>query len=445
MADTLQFRTGGMLAGVLGLIFMGMVGAGAPASAESYYVDPTAKAGAADGSRDHPWPSVVKALKSGTVVGGDVLHLAPGEHGDIRLERLVFEAPVTLLSDPQDPAHFSYLHIKWVRNLVVDGVAIWPTEGSASTTGPLIEENGVNTVLRNLDIRGRADAPAYLDWTKDDWLTRQRGALRSKGRNMRFENNTILGMAMAIGTIGEGAQVIGNTIRGFSGDAIRAIGDQSLVQGNTAMDCVKVNDNHDDGIQSWSRGANGRSGGGVVQGLTLDANTIIEWTGPEDHPLRCALQGIGLFDGMFEDLTITNNVIAVSAFHGISVYGGKNVLIANNTLINAKGISRKAPWIGVYPHKNKTPSQDVIVANNIAPAYKLTPDFKERNQAIANHVVIYPARDMYLSGPESFRLKPDSALRGTADPTLAPKTDRTGQTRGRTGGASTNPGAFDGG
>lgn len=428
------------LAAALAAVLAGLAGAGL---AESYHVDPAAAAvPAADGSRDRPWPSVAAALNSGRVVGGDTVHLAPGDHGDVLLERLAFEAPVTLLSDPRDRAHFSYLNLKWVRNLVVDGVALWPKAGSRSTAGPLIEENGAHIVLRNLEIRGREDAADYRGWSKQDWLTEQRGALRSKGRHMRFENSTILGVGHAIATIGEGAQVRGNTIDGFAGDAIRAIGDDTLVQGNTITDCIKVDDNHDDGVQSWSRGADGRSGGGVVRALTVDANTIVEWTGPKDHPLRCALQGIGLFDGMFEDLTVSNNVIVISAFHGIGVYGAVGARIVNNTLINANGISRKAPWIGIFPHKDGTPSTGATVANNIAPTYVLQPDFAKRNRALANHVVIYPARDLQISGGGQFRLKPGSRLHGTADAALAPGTDRSGQPRGLDG--TTDPGAFDG-
>jgi hypothetical protein len=100
--------------------------------------------------------------------------------------------------------------------------------------------------------------------------------------------------------------------------------------------------------------------------MTVENNTFIEWNSPVVNPLRCALQGIGFFDGPYQDLIIRNNVISTAQYHGISVYGGINVKILNNTVVNNNGIEGSTPWIGVWNNKDGTPPQNVLVANNLA-------------------------------------------------------------------------------
>jgi len=424
----------------LGSVFLTMAFTGA-GLAETYHVDPAAAAEGADGSSAHPWPSLQAAFAAGRLAGGDTVDLAAGTYGAVTLAKVGFATPLTLLSAPGHGAHFSKLTLTGTRNLVVDGIRVAPEQNVAGKHGQLIEENGTNTVLRNLDVWGQADVSDFYSWSKDDWNGMTYSGVRSRGKNLVLENSTFTATDFAIGTVGDGAKVLHNTIHGFSGDGIRAIGDNTLVEGNLITDCFKVNDNHDDGFQSWSRGPKGKSGGGTVTGLTVTGNTIIEWTGPKDHPLHGALQGISMFDGMFKDLTVSNNVIDISAFHGIALYGGLDSKIVNNTLINWNGISRKAPWIAVHPHRNHTRSHAVTVANNIGPKFDVSDLATDPGSHIENNqVVIYPARDLQLSGPDRFHLKPDSPLRGTADPAYAPAVDHDGKKRS----GRIDPGAFQG-
>ena len=49
-----------------------------------------------------------------------------------------------------------------------------------------------------------------------------------------------------------------------------------------------------DALQSWVIS-------GPVTGMTVENNTFIEWNSPVVNPLRCALQGIGFFDGPYQN------------------------------------------------------------------------------------------------------------------------------------------------
>ncbi len=121
-----------------------------------------------------------------------------------------------------------------------------------------------------------------------------------------------------------------------------------------------MDDNHDDGIQSWSVGPGG-PGTGVVRGMTLRRNVILQRKTPD--PLACTLQGIGFFDGMFEDLTVESNLIVVGHPHGITVMGARRTRIAGNTVLPAGNAPMGPPWITITPHKDGTPSDGVIEGN----------------------------------------------------------------------------------
>jgi hypothetical protein len=435
MQSLLRYIPGRLLGPVAALC----VWCGAALGADHFVVPGSAPGG--DGSAAQPWSSIAEAFGNGVVNSGDTIHLAEGDYGAVTLQGLAYDQLVTLRAAPGTLARFSRLVLDRTRNVAIDGITLWPDPGSGGG-GALVSETGQGNVLRNLDIRGRQAADMYTSWSAQDWRMDPRVGAKLMGSHSILENSRLTGLAEGLGIIGPDATVIGNTFRGFGGDAIRIVGDGALVRFNNIADCVKISENHDDGIQAWARGPDGRAGQGVLSGVTIDANTILEWTGPPDHPLRCSLQGIGLFDGMFEDLTISNNVVSVSAYHGISVAGAVNARIVNNTVVNAVQISRKGPWIQLADHKNGTPTLDSLVANNIAPRFLGGDTVRAANRFEGNHVVIYPVRDLEQDADGAWRLHPDGRLRGLSDPLSTPPTDRTGQRRDPSDGL--DPGAFEG-
>jgi len=305
------------------------------------------------------------------------------------------------------------------KNFYIEGV-VWP--------------DAQRIVFSKLDVRSTETARNYLNWGQQTWLANKRPGILLEGPENAILGSRFTGVSGAISTTGVKARVVGNQIHGFSSDGIRSLGDHTVVFGNFVRDCVKIDDNHDDGFQSWSLGPGASVGKGVVRNLVIDSNTILEWTGPPEHPLRCQLQGIGLFDGFYEDLVIRNNVISVSSYHGIGVNGMRSGSITHNTVVNARGPRRNAPWIGVFSHKDGRRSTGVIVANNAAPIFKIEgarlPDMVVTN----NYVMVYPQRDLVAPGRLDFRPKPTSALVNAADPRFAAKLDIQGTPRDGSGG-----------
>lgn len=413
--------------GVLAALWLGASGA----MARDFIVAPIAEVpenlrAAADGSAGAPFHSVWAALESGAVKGGDRIVMRDGHHSGLQLVNRSFDPPLEIVSENPGGAHVERIHVRGSKGLRISGLSVWPLEASEKDRG-LVGTNGNATDIRfaNLDIRGREDAPeTYMDWSKQEW----RRGWRSNGVALRGPDNAILdskitGVAFGITTYGPRAEVRGNIIEGFSGDAMRGLGNGSVFSGNRIANCFKVDGNHDDGFQSWAREGDGK-GRKVVSDIVIENNIILEWIGPEKHPLRCTLQGMGLFDGDFRNFTIRNNLIAINAWHGISIYGGIDSQIANNTVVHINGSARDRPWIMVNAHKDGTRPRGIQVINNVAVTYKGISEATRRNG-----VVKYPARLFRDAAHLDFRLSPSSPLVNAGTTDGAPTTDLLGLPR----------------
>ena len=76
--------------------------------------------------------------------------------------------------------------------------------------------------------------------------------------------------------------------------------------------------------------------------------------------------GIDAFDGDWANVTVTNNVLVISACWGIFLGAVHTGLIARNTVVNDTLIPQ--PILGAGAGRNESPNSDhVLVANNIAP------------------------------------------------------------------------------
>jgi parallel beta-helix repeat protein len=161
----------------------------------------------------------------------------------------------------------------------------------------------------------------------------------------------------------------------------------------------------------------------------IEGNVIIEWVNPEDHPWRCSLQGIGLFDGYYDNLTIINNVVSATQYHGISVHGARGAKIINNTVANTLGLVGKYPWIEVLPRRDGAPTTDVLVANNIAMSIQGIASDVDRIVFRNNSIVGIPSQVFENLAVFDYRPKASSGFIDTGDATVAPPTDVMGQKR----------------
>lgn len=357
------------------------------AFATDYYAAPpgTVQACSADGSQACPWLGVNAAFDSRKLVGGDRLLLQDGNYGGVSLYMFPFSTPVVIQSLNGKNAHFDSIFVNvGTTNLTFRNLSVWPSNPYAKL-GALVygHDQSSNIVVDGLDVRAGQDAANYRSWNLAEWQNRQNDGIYLGGPNSIVENSSVMGAYYAIVTYAANSKILNNRVEGFTGDAYRVLGDDSLVSGNSSANCFSIDGNHPDGIQSWAF----NNPDGVVSGLIIEKNSIIEWDGSQDNPLRCSMQGIGFFDGPYQNVIIRNNLISVTQYHGVAVYGGIGVQILNNTVVNNRGLDGTSPWVGVFNQKDGTPAQNVLVSNNVAMSFN-TSDVGSVATLVNNSVVM---------------------------------------------------------
>ena len=301
------------------------------------------------------WNAVLGAAR-----GGEVFIPADGNHGHLRIDNRAFPSTVTILGGEFQ----SILFANTCKNITIKDARVYE--------GVLAYNGSTNLTMDGLDIgvKGREN---YRGWTREQWLTIAAGGIDLNEGPHVIRNCKLMGVKRGV-IIGRGV-LENNRVAGCAGDGKWA-GNDSRVEGNITYDYVQIDGNHGDSFQA-----------GPCKNLTLKNNVTVEWVGDRTgHPAGdagltagplasiCQLQTDGLFDGMYENVTITGEMSAASQVNGITIMGGINVLIENNTMVAigdyTAGVLK--PGINVSPHKNGTPSSNVRVRNNRAMQYSLS-------------------------------------------------------------------------
>lgn len=372
----------------------------------NFYIDPLNGSMDGDGSASKPWSTLQEVIDSdliqyyrnsdestsgldtvhpgAPVKGGDKLILRSGYHGYVSITTFIFTEWLTIEAEQNHTPVLSHFRMNgafknvYLKNLTIlkesfEGEGnYWEDEAINRNTSACIYlgsndfwGKGSHVKLKGLSIKTAENTGS---WTAADWVEKSAGGISLRS----VENVEIIGCTIenirhgiAIEYHSDHSIAIDNKIKNYSGDGCRLISNDVLFAYNTITDCYDVDENHDDAIQSYSRGDDNSAGTGTLYNNIVRGNLIIGTT-EYDNPLAGSPQGIGCFDGMFDGWTVENNVIITDHYHGISFYGMRNSHIVNNTVIDQKDGNDISPWIRITDHKNGTPSANVTVANNIA-------------------------------------------------------------------------------
>ena len=416
------------------------------ANAKDIHVDPEWQGSESDGSSARPWRSLSEVFEHETLPPGDTVHLRTGYYGTLKINNRQNKGTVTITAVDGHVPRFAAIYLAASSHWHLRGLSISPSHGDVEIhkSAVTIQSNSQDITLEDATVMSVPDISA---WTAADWNQRAINGIAAGGTRIVLRGNRIRNVNHAIIMSGTRSVVENNLIENFSGDGIRGLGDHTAYRGNTIKNCYKVNDNHDDGFQSWSRGPDGKSGGGEVVGVTLSGNQIINYEDP-DQPFRCALQGIGLYDGMYVDWVIENNVVVVDHIHGITVMGARNVRVLNNTVIDPNRTKPGPPRITITRHKNGTQPENNFIVNNLA-VFNNAKKYDNWSFAISRKGVILRG-NMRVIDPKVFfkdfesgdlRPKPGSRLIDAGTSEMAPATDIDGNPRPR--GKGVDVGAYE--
>ncbi len=353
------------------------------------------------------------ALQNAT--GGETIALASGAYGLFTINGRNFSSKVILRPQQNATPVFKSFTIQNSSQIQVSGISVLPRIASGDNVSTAVTLSGQDLIFEKARVNFIDDSSA---WTPSQWLSETGNGIFGSGTRITIRENVVKNVAFALGSSATYSLVSRNKINGFRGDGMRGLGDNSVFEYNDVRNCYQVDGNHMDGFQSWTL-ANGTVGAGQQTGMVLRGNYILEHEN-RNHPFKCQLQAIGLFDGMFVDWLVENNIIIVNHYHAISFYGAENVKIINNTVIDADTTDNVRPWIMITTHKNGTPSKNCVIRNNIAPT------INPQSGTVADHnIQSFGNLPQIFANPtqHDYRLSASSIARDTGSAVSAPLLD----------------------
>jgi hypothetical protein len=480
-----------------------------------FYVDPVNGAAAGDGSEANPWNSLSdivarglfsskprdvdspanKAAKLAPIHPGDVILLKSGDYGKIKIQGYYGSGNTLVNFDNTD-----FITIEAapgatpvLGNLLVTGGGKWVFRGlTVENIAPNLDNRSYGTLVAftgphhdiifdNNIVRSSSDVSA---WSQADWLAKTADGIMDYGGSynggscVTITNNNVVNIGNGMKLMRSDKVLVGrNTINYFIHDGIDYGSNNMVIKYNVETNHIDAGDGarvHPDFMQGQSYGCNAAGQNcDTLNNLVIDSNIAIRQTDINMPFAKVSLvagqiQGIDTFDGQWNNVTIENNIVITTTYHGIAYYGVHGAVIANNIVLSDGNDKKLIPWITVQSQKNHTVSSDVVIRNNITSglnyAAETTNAKVDHNYCVSTNghcnlsLVFGGKLDRFaipgvygddniidLNGPSDLfnkfslvdgtvteldlRLKPGTRAVGTGNPEAAPTTDITGAER----------------
>ncbi|HIP32811.1 MAG TPA: T9SS type A sorting domain-containing protein [Crocinitomicaceae bacterium] len=381
----------------------------------TYYVDPVTGSMTNPGTSVSPWSTLEQVLNTQSFNSGDIIICRDGNHGFPKVNGVNTNF-VTIQAEIGQTPICTRIYFG-----STSAASYWKISGftfELINTAPFpyrlvdIFANCDHITIENCTIQSIANPSS---WTRDDWRTKTCSGIWARGNNHILQNNTIRNIQIGIINDADSSLCNYNTIQNFAIDGIRGNANNSQYTENTIMDNIIVYtyaENHYDGFQAFSND--------TIRNVVFNKNTIICAT-DTTRQFRGSMQGMGCFDGFYENWIIENNLIITDHWHGITLLGAINCKIINNTVIDNYDITPVDPldpqsnpvygpaWIKITAHKNGSPSSGNFIYNNICNAMQNDNGIGTVNNNLIiptstdyiNHFVDAPSLDFHLISTSS--------------------------------------------
>ena len=341
--------------------------------------------------------SLVPVNEGAPIKGGDKLILKDGYHGQLEITNFYFNKWLTIEGAEGEKPTLARLHLNGlIKNIYLKNInfireSYQGTEPYWQATEMQRNSKAILYIASNTFFGNASDvkinnctvktAENVANWSRQDWEDKYGSGivLRASDKvevfNCIFEN---IGFGAVADYFANNTTIVSSTFKNFCRDGIRLAANNFHFENNSVIGVVNINttaDNsvnfHYDAFQSYSRDENdpnAGTGNGVIRNAIIRGNSFIgksDLTLDNGFLVNQDVQGIGAFDGFFDNFVIENNIVSVSHHHGITLLGATNTIVTNNTVIDSDSTDDLYPWIRINNHKNGSLSKDCTIANNI--------------------------------------------------------------------------------
>jgi len=278
----------------------------------------------------------------GLARGGDTIRIA-GDLGALVLRGGQYASTVRIVAVGQTRAEYVQVAGS-TANLDIEGVTAYPTVFPlVNPYRPLFEAAATTMGVRFVDCigMGHQTGRQYHGWSLAEWQARKVFGINLLGASSEAIGCELYGVGFGILQKGLNTRAAWNRVIGCSTDFYRVLGDGAVHEFNDSGDSFNIDASHDDGFQGW--GPNG-----VLRRVIVRGYRHVDWLDSGRARLLSGWsQGIGLFDGMYEDWLIEDAQVATDHYHGLTVAGATRFTARNVHLFTQTGANAQYPQLKV--------------------------------------------------------------------------------------------------
>lgn len=303
-----------------------------------------------NGSQASPWNSLSTVLTSevggsGPVQPGDVIYLMSGNYGDITVSNV----NTGFIGLEAAPGQTPVLH-----TLNISGADYWVIQGLKIQTGvettpytylvhvtAASQTDPVNNIIFNDNTLSTVDSTQ--GWTTTQWQDDTANGIDMDMNGftgtgcISITNNNISNVLVGVNLGDDGTLFSGNTINDIGDDGLDFTGYNNLfILNNTFTNSNTIGDgNHNDFIQGYTSGGRPDL---PHNNVLIQGNKLIRQTGPTGSPNVTAfpgnMDGITIFDDVWNNVQVLDNTIITSAYWGIGFNPTTSGVIEDNTVLD---------------------------------------------------------------------------------------------------------------
>jgi len=358
-------------------------------SGRVFHVDARRGSSKGDGSAERPWRSLIEVLLpgfervgaprlrqqangafalepagDGPIRAGDVIELADGDYGDVSIIGYANTDYIGIVAAPGARPVLHGLYTAGASHWLLRGLTFVAASGESGPKGAIVEADSHRTLGPSDHIAFIGNrfftAPEVTNWAPDDWVSKPKMyGLITRARCALVRGNEFFNLRNALDIGGDASVIEDNDFHDFGNDAMDFHASNLTIRRNhiSASRHPPAEKLHPDGLQGWALD------GAVHRDILIDGNVVANLNPADDN----YMQGISIFTGRFENVTIQNNVVATNTWHGITLYGVRNARVLNNTVVATRPGDRDS-WILIHDSSDHATRGEALARNNIATA-----------------------------------------------------------------------------